>query len=170
MEKIVVMKSLYIFLLIFISITNTTSTLTVEKDSISEGYIRTGAKLRKTTHFSWIESSDEQRKLEGTGVKLRKTNHFSNPSKVKSSNEQRKLDAKDDFYNLFDTAPHDWNANQWGFFASLMTVLSVAFFCLCCMWLPRCCNACGCLQDILLTLLCVEMCCDTSPRYNGFFC
>lgn len=87
--------------------------------------------------------------------------------------ERREMDAdgaKDEFYYLFETAPSDWSADQWGFFASLMTFGVVAFCFCCCMIIPMCCSGCACLQDILLTLFCIEVCCDTSPRYSGFFC
>ena len=87
--------------------------------------------------------------------------------------QRRQMDtdeAKDEFYYLFETAPADWSADQWGFFASLITFGIVALCFCCCMFLPMCCSGCACLQDILLTIFCVEVCCDTRPRYNGFFC
>ena len=39
------------------------------------------------------------------------------------------------FYELFNTPPSEWTANQWGFFSAMMTAL---FFCTCC-----CCMACN---------------------------
>lgn len=82
---------------------------------------------------------------------------------------ERTLVDQDGFYNLFESPMDEWNADQWGFFASIMTVTLVVFCCCCCFLLPMCCAGTSCLTDVLMTLLCVELCCDTTPS-SGCFC
>eukprot|EP00814_Leptocylindrus_danicus_P022577 CAMPEP_0116044718 /NCGR_PEP_ID=MMETSP0321-20121206/27182_1 /TAXON_ID=163516 /ORGANISM="Leptocylindrus danicus var. danicus, Strain B650" /LENGTH=183 /DNA_ID=CAMNT_0003525899 /DNA_START=9 /DNA_END=560 /DNA_ORIENTATION=- len=86
-----------------------------------------------------------------------------------STGTKRALLSEDEFYNLFDSSMDEWNADQWGFFASILTVAFVAFCCCCCFLLPMCCAGTSCLTDVLMTLLCVELFCDTTPS-SGCLC
>jgi len=86
-----------------------------------------------------------------------------------SRGSKRTLVSEDEFYNLFDSSMDEWNADQWGFFASIMTVAFVALCCCCCFIIPMCCAGTSCLTDVLMTLLCVELFCDTTPS-SGCLC
>lgn len=48
--------------------------------------------------------------------------------------------AEEKFWEIYNNPPKDWTADQWGFFAALMTLLSVSICCWCAVCFKPCCS------------------------------
>ena len=69
--------------------------------------------------------------------------HHYNPAKNWDDdfNHHIEQEAKAEFYQVFTNAPNTWSADQWAFFAALMTLLGVLGCCFCLLVLvPMCCR------------------------------